>query len=76
MNEDRCLEVTEISAYGGYICRKCGTTFLTKCGWILIPGSVRCSLCDVELHLSERICQSANEARRLVNMVNAFLGLS
>lgn len=71
----RILEVEEISPFGGFICPKCKAAILTKAGYILIPGYVDCQFCLTPLHISQRICTSANEARKLFALTTAFLGL-
>jgi len=73
--ENSIKEVKEISAYGGYICPICGATFLTKKGYILIPGEMDCAFCKCRLSISERICESANQARILYNMTSVLLRL-
>jgi len=69
-----CSDVQEISAFGGFVCPKCKATILTKKGYVLVPGTVKCQVCQAPIHVSQRICDSANEARKLFDITNAFLG--
>jgi hypothetical protein len=61
--------------HGGYECPHCGAQVLTEKGFVLIPGVGSCPVCKNPVEINDRVASSANEARKLMILTNAFLGI-
>jgi hypothetical protein len=48
---------------------------LTEKGYMLLPGVGSCPVCKNPVEINDRVASSANEARKLMIITNAFLGI-
>ncbi len=73
--ETETIDVTETCIGGGYVCPHCKANILTPKGYILVTGVDNCPFCKGNIHISEQKAISSNEARNLMIISKAVLGI-